>query len=254
MTDNTLVAWGALLLLGALHGVNPGMGWLFAVALGLQERSGRAVWRSLLPLALGHALAVAAAVAVLVVVGRSLSPDTLRWVVAGLLATMGVLHLRRRLHPRFGGMQVKGRDLVVWSFLMASAHGAGIMALAFVPAAAVHAMGDGAATTPTPTAEPAARPALASAAPLTATAPQGRPGDAHASHPPHHTVPAGSGAPLLGVIATLVHTLGYLLTMGLIATVVYHRVGLRLLRRAWINLDVIWAGALIITAVLIPLF
>jgi hypothetical protein len=250
MTDNTVLAWGALLLLGALHGVNPGMGWLFAVALGLQERSGRAVWRSLLPLALGHALAVAVAVAVLVVVGRSLSPDTLRWVVAGLLATMGVLHLRRRLHPRFGGMQVKGRDLVVWSFLMASAHGAGIMALAFVPAAAVHAAGGGTTTA----AGPAARPALATAAPLPATAPPGGGGDAHAARHAHHTVPAGSGAPLLAVIATLVHTLGYLLTMGLIATVVYHRVGLRLLRRAWINIDVIWAGALIVTAVLIPLF
>jgi hypothetical protein len=248
MTDNNVLAWGALLLLGALHGVNPGMGWLFAVALGLQERSGRAVWRSLLPLALGHALAIAAAVAVLVVVGHSLSPATLRWTVAALLGIMGVLHLRRRLHPRFGGMQVTGRDLVVWSFLMASAHGAGLMALAFVPAAAVHAAAD----LTTGVARDPARPALATTA-LLPTAPPGGTGDAHAAHHAHHATPAGSGGVLLGAIATLVHTLGYLLTMGLVATVVYHRVGLRLLRRAWINIDMIWAGALIVTALLIPL-
>ena len=44
------------------------MGWLFAVALGLQERSARAVWRALLPLAIGHALAIGAAIALLAAV------------------------------------------------------------------------------------------------------------------------------------------------------------------------------------------
>ena len=62
MSTNGWAAAGALLSLGALHGLNPGMGWLFAVALGLQQRDRRAVWRALGPLALGHALAIAAAV------------------------------------------------------------------------------------------------------------------------------------------------------------------------------------------------
>ena len=53
--DPALVSWGTLLVLGAFHGVNPGMGWLFAVALGMQENRASAVWRALVPLGLGHA-------------------------------------------------------------------------------------------------------------------------------------------------------------------------------------------------------
>ena len=56
--------WKAMLVLGAYHGINPGMGWLFAVALGMQQRSARGVWRALPPIALGHALAVGAVVLV----------------------------------------------------------------------------------------------------------------------------------------------------------------------------------------------
>ena len=66
-------ARGAMLMaLGAFHGINPGMGWLFAVALGLQERRRGAVIAALVPLGLGHALAVAAAVAVAVFAGAVL--------------------------------------------------------------------------------------------------------------------------------------------------------------------------------------
>lgn len=56
--------WIVLVCLGAFHGINPGMGWLFAVALGLQEKSQRAVRRALLPIALGHAAAIGAVVLV----------------------------------------------------------------------------------------------------------------------------------------------------------------------------------------------
>ena len=62
-------SWAGLLALGAFHGINPGMGWLFAVALGMQERRRAAVWRAMLPLALGHALAIAAALAVAMLAG-----------------------------------------------------------------------------------------------------------------------------------------------------------------------------------------
>ena len=51
---NALWPWAALALLGAYHGINPGMGWLFAVARGMQEKSRRAVLSSLLPIAIGH--------------------------------------------------------------------------------------------------------------------------------------------------------------------------------------------------------
>jgi hypothetical protein len=246
MLDTTFASWTALLVLGVLHGVNPGMGWLFAVALGLQEEDGRAVWRSLGPLALGHALAVAVALAVAALVGLVIPLASLRWVVAGALFGMGVLHLRRHRHPRWGGMRVGPRDLVIWSFLMASAHGAGLMALPFVPGAepavgTVHAAPAGPVLSAAPGPQTGA---TAHGHPHAAAAP-----DRHAAHAPRSSADGG----WLGLLATLVHTAGYLLATGTIAAVVFYRLGLRLLQRAWLNLDVVWAGALIVTAVLIPL-
>ena len=76
---DTSFPWLSLLLLGAVHGINPAMGWLFAVARGLQERNRRALWRALGPLALGHACAVAAALAVAVTLGRGAPRGVLRW-------------------------------------------------------------------------------------------------------------------------------------------------------------------------------
>jgi hypothetical protein len=124
--------WRALVLLGAYHGINPGMGWLFAVALGLQQGSARGVWRALPPIVAGHALSVGV---VLVTVGLAqivVPSDALNGLIAALLVGMGLYRLWRHGHPRFGGMQVGFRDLTAWSFLMASAHGAGLMMLPFV--------------------------------------------------------------------------------------------------------------------------
>ena len=132
MHSTTLWPWAALLLLGVAHGVNPGMGWLFAVALGLQQQDRRAVWRALLPLAMGHMLAIAAAVGLAAAAGVVLAPAQLRWLVAAALLAMGVFHLVRHRHFNWGGMRVGARDLTIWSFLMASAHGAGLMALPVV--------------------------------------------------------------------------------------------------------------------------
>lgn len=202
MTSTTWWPWAALLLLGAAHGVNPGMGWLFAVALGLQQQDRRAVWRALLPLAAGHALAIAAAVGLAAAAGLVLPPAQLRWVVAASLLAMGAFHLVRHRHFRWGGMRVGARDLTIWSFLMASAHGAGLMALPVVLGAGHGAHGAG-------------------------------------GHPAHAT----------GLLASGVHAAGYLLVTGAIAVVVYERLGLRLLRSAWVNLDLIWAGALVVAAV-----
>jgi hypothetical protein len=231
MPDVVLASWTVLLLLGVLHGINPGMGWLFAVALGLQEEDGRAVWRALLPLAAGHALAVAGAVALALAAGLVLPEESVRWIVAGALFGMGVFHLARHRHPGRFGMRVGARDLVVWSFLMATAHGAGLMAVPFVPDAAPAGMAVHASAPEHPAAH-AASPAKA---------------------PGHGAHAAPGGGAMLGLLAALVHTLGYLLATGAVAAVVYHRLRLRLLRRAWVNLDVVWAGALIATAVLIPL-
>jgi len=116
-----------LVALGAFHGINPGMGWLFAVALGMQERRRGAVLRALLPLGAGHALAVAAAVIIAAAVGAVIPIGWLRWPVAGVLVILGALRVFRHRHPRWASMRVSIGGLTLWSFLMATAHGAGLM-------------------------------------------------------------------------------------------------------------------------------
>lgn len=204
--------WAVLLLLGAAHGLNPGMGWLFAVALGLQEGRGAAVWRALGPLAAGHAAAVAVAVAVAAALGAVLPPGALKGVVAVLLLAFALHRVLRNRHPRFGGMRVSRPELAFWSFLMASAHGAGLMVIPVL-------LGRG-----------------------------GAPAHAH-----HHVAQASLVASPAqdALLATAIHTAGYLLVTGLLAIVVYHKLGLRLLRTAWVNLDLLWAGALVVTAAVV---
>ena len=213
--------WAALLLLGAAHGINPGMGWLFAVALGMQRQERGAVWRALLPLAAGHLAAIAVVAVVVGVAGLAISLGWLRWVVAGLLLTLGVWKLVRTSHPRYGGMAVGSRAVTVWSFLMASAHGAGLMVVPFLMRVV--------------------RPAVVA-------------GDHHAAHAAHSAQVASVMPPIpaAGLAVALVHTAGYLLVTGLIAVVVYERLGLRLLGKAWFNVDRLWAGALIATALVTP--
>ena len=206
----------ALFALGALHGINPAMGWLFAVGIGLQERDQRAVWRALGPLALGHAFAIGAAVLLASTIGLVLPPRLLRWIVAMSLIGFGVLRLVRHGHFRWGGMRLSSGELTTWSFLMASAHGAGLMVLPFVVGA--------------------------SSAPSTAMP--------HASAH-QHVLQAGLPATdAIGLTAPLIHTVGYLAVTTLLAVIVYEKVGLQILRRAWINLDVAWAAALIGAGVL----
>src|SRR5512138_1699352 len=184
--------WLALAGLGAVHGVNPGMGWLFAVALGLQEGRARAVWRVLSPLAVGHALAIGAAVVAALALGRVVPAEVLRWIVGGALVAFGATRLVRHRHPRYGGMQVGFRELTAWSFLMASAHGAGLMVLPLLVG--------------------------------TAAAPAATQPHAHAAHLMAASVlPISplSGPAAMGLWATALHTAGYLLVTGVIALIVY---------------------------------
>ena len=124
--------WPALFLLGAYHGINPGMGWLFAVARGMQEHRARAVAWSLPPIALGHALAIGVVVLMAGLARVALPLNYIRFGVAAALMGLGVYKLIRSRHFRWGGMQVGFRELTIWSFLMASAHGAGLMVLPVV--------------------------------------------------------------------------------------------------------------------------
>ena len=113
---------------GAFHGLNPGMGWLFALSLGLQQQRERVIWLALLPIAAGHALAITLA-AILVLLGSQLvSLELLQWFTAAVLLVFGMYKLFNYYrHPRWVGMKVGLRDLFLWSFLMATAHGAGLM-------------------------------------------------------------------------------------------------------------------------------
>lgn len=108
-------------LLGAYHGLNPGMGWLFAVALGMQEQKGSAVARSLVPIALGHTMAIGSVVLIATFLGMALQLMVIRYFVAAVLVGLGILCLVQHPHPRWVRMRVGFRDLTVWSFLMASA-------------------------------------------------------------------------------------------------------------------------------------
>jgi hypothetical protein len=123
----TSTAFWLVLLLGAYHGLNPAMGWLFAVALGMQEQKGSAVARSLVPIAVGHAVAIGSVVLTTAFLGMTLPLVVIRYFVASVLVGLGIYCLVQHQHPRWVRMKVGFRDLTVWSFLMASAHGAGLM-------------------------------------------------------------------------------------------------------------------------------
>ena len=204
-----LWAWLVLFALGAYHGLNPAMGWLFAVSMGLQEKNGRAVWRALPPLALGHLLSMSAVVALFGLLQIGLSNRPVHIATALVLLALGVTKIVSSRHPRWAswtGMRVGFRDLTIWSFLMATAHGAGLMLL-----------------------------------PVLFSLPAGQ----HSQH-----MHAGAALPQPWLIAVAVHTLAYLATAAAVALVVYRYVGLAFLRRAWLNLDVLWGLALVIAGLI----
>jgi hypothetical protein len=120
--------WLALAGLGAFHGVNPAMGWLFAVALGLHRHSRTVVLSALLPIAIGHALAILAVALAVVLLGIVVDQGTIRLGGGALLIGWAAYHTLygSRHRVRFG-MQVGMLGLGAWSFLMATAHGAGLM-------------------------------------------------------------------------------------------------------------------------------
>ena len=209
MSSEITTSWAMLLALGAFHGINPGMGWLFAVALGMQERRRGAVLRALVPLCAGHALAVAFAVGAALAIGFVIPLGWLRWPIAGLLVSLGAFGLFRHRHPRWAGMRVSMGGLTVWSFLMATAHGAGLMVVPVFMGMSMSGGGE------------------------------------HA----HHMPAAGAGAGA-AFFATGLHAVGYLSVTALVALLVFEKLGVGLLRRAWFNLDLIWASALIATGAL----
>jgi hypothetical protein len=119
----------ALVALGAFHGLNPGMGWLFAVARGLQERSRALVLQSLPAIAAGHAASVFAVAAIVTLTGSVLTSRVVSIGGGIVLVGFGLWRLLSSRHFRWVGMRLTLWQLTCWSFLMSSAHGAGLMLL-----------------------------------------------------------------------------------------------------------------------------
>ena len=196
-------AWLAVLGLGAFHGLNPGMGWLFAVSNGMQTRHARGVFLALPPSALGHFLAMAAALLPFALLGIYLERLGAIRALAGLmLVTFGLYRLVAQRHPRYLA-RIGPSHLALWSFLMATAHGAGLMLVPVVLELCTSAR------------------------------------TAHEGHAALLEVAGGSLA--LTLIATTLHTAAMVITGGMVAWVVYRYLGLGLLRRSWFNVDLLWS-------------
>jgi hypothetical protein len=226
----------AFFFLGAYHGINPGMGWLFAVSLGLQKKSRQAILGALPPLLLGHVVSVGIVVAGVKLLEARLPQADLRLGGAGILIAFGLSRLVRSRHPRWArwvGMQVDFGDLTLWSFLMASAHGAGLMLVPLIlrlpSASGAHdASGTGGLTS--------------------------QPAGHSLAHHMSLMIPAGpmnaSTGPAAWLLPVGVHTLGYLVLTAILAFLVYEKLGVAILRRSWFNLDLMWAVALLLTGLL----
>src|SRR5215469_16883520 len=120
--------WLLLVALGIYHGLNPAMGWLFAVGLGLHRRSRAVVLQSLVPIALGHLLAIASAAALVIAIGLLIDTRIVRALAGGALILWALYHALYGMRHRVRvGMQTGFLGLFVWSFLMGNAHGAGLM-------------------------------------------------------------------------------------------------------------------------------
>jgi len=199
--------WGAVIISGLYHGVNPGMGWPLAVSAALMERRPTALIKAMGMLAGGHFLAMIG-----ILLPFALLIVLVQWQVeirvgAGLIViAMGVYLLINRSHPRFLA-RVHPARLVFWSFLAAMAHGAGLMLVPIY-------LGICAA------------------------------GDTDAGHLAAQTL-MGGGIGVAVLVAT-VHTLSMTIAGGFVATLIYVWLGLKFISKTWLNLDLAWAISLIL--------
>ena len=213
---SSLGPWLGLVALGLFHGLNPAMGWLFSVALALQRQRASQIFTATGYIALGHLLSLLAVLAALLAVGAFLPLNWVRLATGAILLSFGVYRLVLFYrHPRWVGMNIGGRDLILWAFLMATAHGAGLMLAPVVLALTDRVVASGVA------------------------------GDLGE----HGLFLSLADAPAWWALGLLLHTVVMLTAMLAAATIVYYRVGLAFLRRGWINLDLLWAGSLVLAGI-----
>jgi hypothetical protein len=204
---DSLWPWVLMALLGAYHGLNPAMGWLFAVALGMQERDRRAVLRALPPIAIGHEASVLVAAGLVLGLGLFADTSALHMGAGIALIVFGIFRfVKPRAHFRWTKLRVNRRELGWWSFLMSTAHGAGLMVA----------------------------PVLIGAGATAA--------EASEDHDVTH-VQAAVIDPLAGGLALLLHVASMMLVMGIVAVVVYEKLGVAIVRQAWLNTERLWASA-----------
>jgi hypothetical protein len=191
------------------------MGWLFAVALGMQERSRRAVLRSLVPIAIGHELSIVLVAALVVGLGLFADAQVLHVGAGVVLIAFGVFRFARpHAHFRWTKLRVNRRELGWWSFLMSTAHGAGLMVAPVL-------IGAGAASQ----------------------------ASASASHDVDH-VREAVVSPLAGGLGLLLHVGAMMAVMAVVAVVVYERLGVAIVRQAWLNTEWLWAGTFVLAGVI----
>jgi len=207
--------WALLIIaaLGAYHGLNPAMGWLFAVALGMQDRDRGAVIRALPAIAIGHELSLVLVVALVLGLGLIADTSALHMGAGIALIAFGIFRfVKPRAHPRWTTMRVNRAELTWWSFLMSSAHGAGLMVAPILIGAST--------------------------------------AEAGASDHALEAVRNGTMSIPESGIGILLHVGAMVAVMGVIAVIVYEHVGVAVLRKAWINLDGVWAAAFVVAGVL----
>jgi hypothetical protein len=210
-------AWAYVLLglLGAYHGLNPAMGWLFAVALGMQERSRKAVLRSLLPIAIGHECSIVLIAAIVLGLGLLADSQVLHIGAGVALIVFGVFRFwKPHAHFRWTRMTINRRELGWWSFLMSTAHGAGFMVAPVL-------IGAGAASANASTSS---------------------------DHELDHVRTAAMSIPGSG-LALLLHVASMILVMGVVAVVVYEKLGVKILRQAWVNTEWLWSGTFVLAGI-----
>jgi hypothetical protein len=202
----TAALWLAIVGIGFYHGLNPAMGWPIAVANGMAARRAGAVFSTLLPLGGGHF----AAMAVVLVPFAWLSwyvewSRAVRLGAGTLVLLFGIFKLIERRHPR-ALARIRPTQLAWWSFLMATAQGAGLMLVPFMLGLCVAEPVDHAVVT--------------------------------------NYLAQSNVATAVAVAAA--HTLAMMLAGIGMAWAVYRYLGLQFLRRAWFDLDLVWGASLVI--------
>jgi hypothetical protein len=199
--------WLAVVASGVYHGVNPGMGWPLAVSAGLMGKGRRDLIASLGPLGAGHFLAMAGILAPFAVMTALVAWQREIRIGAGLLViAAGIYLLVARRHPRFLA-RIKPTQLALWSFAVATAHGAGLMLLPIylgICSAEERDIGH-----------------LAMAA-----------------------LVRGNLRTAIGI--SIVHTTAMIVSGGIVAFAVHEWLGLRFISKSWFNLDVVWALSLVL--------